>query len=457
MSISSIREIEARFSRVGVNKIYIKLLAAKQDNDKNQIYLGNSGKGTLNLFKGTLTFDGLALSESQAKRHSSPNSYKACLNLDFYWLDPHLDKSYRAPNAKIIDYLQYPEARFSGFLSGCENGPDELRRVSLEKFGRRALLMGSGPDGRTYGLTATSDRDPVYEDLARLPQSTICPLFRELVVGGSGKSDREMLIGSLSDIVGRPYPGMILKSLSNGPKPYAAKNAAGYTLEALLGVEANAKKEPDIFGYELKTFSSGGKISLMTPTADLGVEGEKSFKEFMKLFGRPGKKDPERIVFNGLHKYGSICKATMLTLRMAGYDHVAKEFSENLSEVYPYLRSPSGELVSGWSFEKLMDAWSNKHAKACYVEYEKRDGVGGQYLYPGTVYICEGTNIFKYLRAIINTTVNYDPAYDLFPVGHSRHPKGKPSVRPQWRMASTKSKFKERLSDLYEEVDLLHL
>ena len=40
MGISEFREVEDLFAKNGVNQLYVKELSEKQDNDKNQIYLG---------------------------------------------------------------------------------------------------------------------------------------------------------------------------------------------------------------------------------------------------------------------------------------------------------------------------------------------------------------------------------------------------------------------------------
>ena len=40
MGISEFRQLEDIFLKNGVNQIYVKELAPKQDNDKNQIYIG---------------------------------------------------------------------------------------------------------------------------------------------------------------------------------------------------------------------------------------------------------------------------------------------------------------------------------------------------------------------------------------------------------------------------------
>ena len=45
MPIKNLKELRDRFRLFGVDTIYIKRLSAKQDNDKNQIYLGSGLDG----------------------------------------------------------------------------------------------------------------------------------------------------------------------------------------------------------------------------------------------------------------------------------------------------------------------------------------------------------------------------------------------------------------------------
>ena len=120
-------QIEELFSSKQVKQIFVKHLSRKQDNDKNQIYLGNRSNGALNLFPSQL----LLRSESGSTRKpkSVRGRQKIEAKLDFYWLDRD-GNSFGAPETRIIDYFQYPEVRMSGFLANCAMPPDPLRRRS---------------------------------------------------------------------------------------------------------------------------------------------------------------------------------------------------------------------------------------------------------------------------------------------------------------------------------------
>ena len=58
-------------------------------------------------------------------------------------------------------------------------------------------------------------------------------------------------------------------------------------MESLLGVLPNAHQAPDKYGYEIKSKSKSNRVSLMTPTADRGFEGDKNntFRQFMERYG----------------------------------------------------------------------------------------------------------------------------------------------------------------------------
>ena len=129
MGIKSLNEISKIFSDSGVRVIYFKHLAKKQDNDKNQIYLGSSIEGAANLFKSKTILGNI--SKSTMKRNSNKGSIIYRGLLDFYWILPN-GKKEKAPKTKIINYLQYSkngEVRLSGFLSGSPNSPKALRRT----------------------------------------------------------------------------------------------------------------------------------------------------------------------------------------------------------------------------------------------------------------------------------------------------------------------------------------
>ena len=115
------------FQSLGVDVLYFKELSLKQDNDKNQIYLGSDSiDGMVNIFPSSLVKIGV--SKSKRKRKSTFGKAMIAAKLNFFWLDKNNNLN-PAPNTKIIDYFQYPEVRLSGFLQNCKNPPDALRRT----------------------------------------------------------------------------------------------------------------------------------------------------------------------------------------------------------------------------------------------------------------------------------------------------------------------------------------
>lgn len=457
MAIASFESLRSLFARHNVERIFIKLLSPKQDNDKNQVYLGSSENGVFTLFPGTFSLSGLSPSDSVSKHKSRRGQPKPCMALDFYWINPESHTVHQAKRTKLIEYPQYPEARMSGFLSGADWVPDAMRRNSLHKYGSRALALGSNRSGQTFGLVLLDGIDGIFTDLKNLPRSPIqSELLYELSIKNRDKTDKEQLLDELRTIVGEWHPSQIRRT-GGKVTPFKGPAGAGNTLESLLEISANAKKEPDKYGFEIKSFRSGGKISLMTPTADRGYEGLHSFREFMDKFGWQSAKDPERQVFNGIYRYLKPNSGNQFILDIHGFDEVLNTFNEDVSEIMPYIAAARGDdAISGWSFQKLYESWSEKHAKACYVEYESRDHKGEgdksdkEYRYTGNIYLCEGTSIYRYLRAIVGQSVYYDPAHEI-------KPNKSPSVRPQWRISATKKNFKNVLDQLYGRVELICL
>lgn len=451
MSLQNLESVAALFAPFNVKKLLIKVLAPAQDNEKNQINFGSSKKGILNLFPGDISLELLNESQSTKKAYSDAGSPKPCLSLDFYWIDPHSGEPHKAPEAKIIDYIQYPEARFSGFLKNCGIAPECLRRTSQKNYEKRALVLGVNGSGQTFGLTLTSDLDPAFSDIVELPRSSIASLFSVYLIGLEGRSEQQLLISEIGNLVRKWHKSQIIRKGQSKPSAFKGPAGAGNTLEAIMNIPANAKKEPDKYGYEIKAFRKGGKITLMTPTADRGEEGRLSFQEFMNTYGWVSPNNPEKRVFNGIYKYLRD-RDNRFVLDMFGYDPAYDQFEDDVSEISPFLRSKDGNvIVAGWSFEKLLKSWNEKHSKACYVEYESRPYQGSEaehdkeYWYTGRIYLCEGTNIFRYLRAIVSTSVFYDPAHEF------GEKKGS-SVRPQWRVTVSDKRLKAALEELYFNV-----
>lgn len=448
MGITEFSQIEGLFASRNVCQIYIKHLSKKQDNDKNQIYLGTGLGGVVNLFPAILSLR--STSKSKQKRKSNHGQFIIEARLDFEWLKSD-GTSYPAPETKIIDYFQYPEVRMSGFLTKCISPPDALRRTRQQIFGKRILILGSNNEGKTYGLVLTELEDTIVSNFPELSQLKNISIISTHIIGhGLGSDPKDLLINELKKFSGNWIPSITLKPGDKIPSPFKGNQGAGFTLEALLNITRNSSKEPDKHGYEIKSFKQSGKISLMTPTADAGQEGILSFRDFMNSYGWVGKKGDGRIVFNGIHRYHELCKSSGLTLDVIGFDDITKMFTEDTEDIMVCLFDEEDKLISGWSFNKLLEGWSKKHNLACYVEYEKRTYTGedsnhdNEYMFTGNVYFGEGTSIFNYLKSIISKIIYYD-------AGHEISADGSAHQRPQWRI-SVNQKFLQSLGQLYNDV-----
>jgi hypothetical protein len=442
MPLHTTSELQRLFAGHGVRTLYVKHLALKQDNDKNQIYLGKGLDGILNLFPARIVER--SPSESLAKRRSSRGRPKLEALIDLAWMG-HNGHLRRVPGARIIDYFQYPEARLSGFLTGCDTAPDALRRTSLAKYGKRILVLGTAPSGTVIGTVLTERNDPVVGRFPELPVLAAAPVFRVLsTTAAAGVAPLDLLLTELRVIVAAGWhPSVILKPGASAPVPFKGNQGAGYTLEALLGVAANAAKEPDAHGYEIKSYR-GSRISLMTPTPNGGFQGERSFREFMARYSRPAVKGDGSRRFTGLHRVGKPCSSTGFELRVKGYDPASDSFDAQAGIAVEMLDPATGDIVASWSLERLANSWNAKHASALYVFSEARDAGGEvQYRYASEALVGEGTDVFRLLRAIHTGLVYYDPADSVYADGEQK-------VRPQWRMSS--ANLERAMGKLYADV-----
>ncbi len=442
MPVSTISELQRLFASQEVRTLYVKHLAQNQDNDKNQIYLGKGLDGILNLFPARIVER--SASESVAKARSSSGKPKLEALIDLAWMS-HNGPLERVPGARIIDYFQYPEARLSGFLTGCDTAPDALRRTSLAKYGKRILVLGTAPSGTVVGMVLTQRDDPLVGNFPELPVLAAVPVFRVLsTTAAAGVAPLDLLLGELRAIVAAGWhPSVILKRGAAGPVPFRGNQGAGYTLEALLGVPANATKAPDAHGYEIKSYR-GSRISLMTPVPDGGFQGERSFREFMARYGRQAIKGDGSRRFTGLHRVGKVCSSTGFELRVSGYDATSDSFDADRGIAVEMIVPATGEIVASWSLERLANSWNAKHASALYLFAQAQDAGGEvQYRYACEALIGEGTDVFRLLRAIHTGLVYYDPADSVYANGTQK-------VRPQWRMSS--ANLERTMGKLYSNV-----
>ncbi|WP_324750989.1 MvaI/BcnI family restriction endonuclease [Sphingomonas sp. LY54] len=423
--ISTLDQLRTTLRGQGVRTAYVKHLSAKQDNSKNQIYLGTGLDGVTNLFPAQMS--SRSASESSAKRKSAVGQPKLEGRLDFAWVSANGHRQ-DAPNTRIIDYFQYPEVRLSGFLKGVPDGPRSLVRDDQGRFGKRILVMGTASDGKVLGIVLTELEDPLTLDFPDLPFAQAGGVLRVLTIDGDvSRSPEDQLRDEISAII---RGGWHSSRINRGGiiAPFTGSQGGGYTLEALLGVAANGNKAPDRHGFEIKGFS-GSRISLMTPTPDGGYQGQHSFREFMERWGYAGQKGDGSRRFTGLHKCGSVNEKTRLCMRVAGYDRASDQFGDVADVAVELVHNDTGEIAASWSLDKLANCWNLKHASALYIGFVKQAGENGtdEYRYGPTALIGRGTDVWRLLRAIDSGLIFYDPADTIYAIGQAK-------VRSQWRI-----------------------
>ena len=352
--------------KYGASGIIFKELS-ENDNSKNQVYLGGSYEVLQEIPHGEI------VTHSDCKR---PNM-KAKLN--FWWIADDGSAS-NAPGAQLILYPKYPEVRLSGFLQGCKKAPSEYFKViSREsRTGER--------DGRVLIMAPVGTR--IYAYLAPKGSFLSEYLIKQPHEGLFGHNDlseedsKTELVRHLKEQYAT-NPHELVRIYADGDiKPYTARNAAGYTLEASFGIIPNGTPEPDFKGWELKCYGSSS-ITLMTPEPDGGLYEKLGTRDFVTEYG-----------------------------------HVAENGS--LYFTGPYKAEETTKF--GYSRKLIIDGFN---AETCYVRYEKTSDA--MISYKPAVFLGEGTSPIFLLRAILANVVVYDP-------GSRINEEGKMKARSQFRI-----------------------
>ena len=387
----------------GLHAVYAKTLAAN-DNSKNQVYLGG-GFEALNMFPhGDLVAANGP--EGGARRE------RVHARISVSWLN-EAGEAHPTRQTSLILYPRYPEVRLSGFLRGSAAAPSELMGGTARIPGR-VLFFGVTGDDRVLAYVVHPD-SPVAADFAALQ----CPevgVFRDLSDLIPGAVDPvDVIRTAVAQAAALGWTPSVKLSQQGVAEPYTARNAGGYTLEAHLGIQPNGRAEPDYEGWEIKqyavrnfqTLGAANPVTLLTPEPDGGLYHD-DINAFMMQHGYPDQNGiADRRNFGGTYRIGANAyHRTGLKLDMVGLEADGRKFTLDGAI---RLITEAGEPKATWSFGKLLEHWSKKHARVAYVPSLKRDPPP-EFMFSDQVTLYVGTDFARFLRAMRSGAVYFDPA-----------------------------------------------
>ncbi|RSX57696.1 MvaI/BcnI family restriction endonuclease [Bifidobacterium samirii] len=403
-------------SDAGASSVWVKRLVAN-NNSKQQVYLASDPSDLSFLPLGEPSY---TPAKSQKRKAGNPVIQ---IPVTWQWVTPN--GRFDAPEAKLCYYPQYPEVRFSGFLRGCKEAPNEL--LSETKRGHelnRCLFLGpvknsSGETVRVVALVvgAGSPAAQYVLGMETFEAGHLCPIVHQ----SPRRSDEfDMLENALAGVVGRSITPWRLRTDGTVERPYIAPNAPGLTLEAELGVGENAVPGPDFDIWELKAIKQksldrryGHKVTLFTPQPDLPETGRLSTVDFVLRYGHVHTTDengePTSYYFTSgdIQREGEDKPGAKLELVLEGFTD-ARHFDPN--GMIALYEKGTRHLAAGWSFLKLLGHWQRKHNRAAYVPYMrsgKGDGTSIEFGPLITLGISTGFGMF--LQAFRDGKAVYDP------------------------------------------------
>ncbi len=421
----SLSQLRARLVEAGAKNLYVKFLAPN-DNSKNQVYLGGDF-GILNVLPA-----GTPIATTSGT-HRTPIFQTP---LELRWMDDD-GALFDAPNAKLILYPQYPEVRMSGYLLGAKWAPSKI--MGTTRAPGRVLVLGIAPDRKIIGYAAGAD-EPVARELAQLKGlEPAGVLFR--LPGALGVGAEQELLDHLCVISQMDWVRSMRLDADGKAVPCAAPNCGGYTLEALLNVTPNGRAEPDFLGWEVKSYTvrnlakpNGGPVTLMTPEPTGGFYGERGVADFIRRFGYDDMKGRAgRRNFGGIHRIGTKCARSGLTLSLDGFDQATGKISKTTGCIA--LVGARDIIAASWSFADLLSHWNRKHAATVFVPAQ-RHADGNAFRFGRQVSLGTGADFLRVLAALAAGLVYYDPGIKLVRHGGTETVKRRSQFRVHFRSLS---------------------
>lgn len=405
----TLKDLVLTFLSLGRSVMYVKVLQ-RNNNSKNQIYLAREF-GTLYNFP----VEEIRIDDTDRGRGINPR-FKT--DLSFYWVDDY-GSCFKAPEAKLVYYPNYPEVRLSGFARGSAWYPELITEPLLG----RVLFIGVGDDKDIFAYLAAPDSVLARQFSAyrfKEKAGVFSRISIESFLTDTRTTPRQILIDKLRSIHQKGWieskrltsDGSVISC--NGPP------CGGYTLEAEFGITPNSKSAPDSMGWEIKQFRvqrfdrlENARITLMTPEPTGGFYRDEGPRAFVERFGYPDRRGRTgRRNFGGIHKVNLATRTTGLTMALIGYDPASKTITD--AGGYVALLDDVGIEAATWSFEKLLRHWLKKHSSACYVPSIKRTEGTTAYAYGNQVLLCEGTEFGLFLQQLTQGNIWLDPALQFF-------------------------------------------
>jgi hypothetical protein len=441
--VATEREVRGLLAANGVDTFYLKALS-RNHNSKNQIYLAPDLSELSLLPMGTITSN----TGTSTKPGGGGPIYHA--PVPWLWVDP--EGLSRAPSAQLIYYPQYPEVRLSGLLQGSPNAPRDL--LSIERRGYedgRLLIFGSNDKSEVIALML-STRSPAAHILSQYidPKQHIVSVPVDVKVDPDSES-------TLLDELARIHRMGWLESRqlrTDGTfQPCRGPRCGGHTLEANLGISMNGKAAPDFGEWEVKSHKVAnfsrpgiGRVTLFTPEPDAGAYWDNGVGWFAQQFGRLNA-EGTRFDFTGVHAVSANPHpTTSLRLSTVGYDRASRSIA---ADGLIALSTVGGDLVSGWTFAKLLQHWQRKHALAAYVPVISNPVSPPEFSYGNLVHLARHTRFEMFLRALDDGLVVYDPGIKS---ELQRDGSWKPKARSQFRI---NFRSLDHLYEKFDEVDVL--
>jgi hypothetical protein len=432
----NLKNLKRLFADNGCQRVYIKILSPN-DNSKNQVYLGGSFE-ILNI---------LPISEVSTEEAGDWNRERFKAKINFAWINDE-GNIYPARNSQLILYPKYPEVRFSGFLTRCENPPSKLM---TQRLAGRLLFLSISRSGSVIGYVASPDS--VIAKEANLSQLKVEAGVFKILDLSITVDNRFKLLSELSRIHNLDWIKSKRLDADGNVQPCDASNCGGYTLEAELGITPNGYSEPDYLGWEVKQYGvsnlnqlNSAVITLMTPEPTDGLYKTKGTDFFLLKFGYADKTGREdRINFGGIHKVGLRHDSTKLEMNLIGFDMESGKIRNSNGRIA--LLDVKGNEAASWSFSSLLLHWNRKHNQACYVPSIFESEGLRRYKYGNKIILGSGTDFQLFLREMAVGNIYYDPGIKMENV--STQPRIK--KRSQFRI---RSKY---LTNLYKESDMVTL